>query len=220
MKKFIYALIVIFLTFSCQEGKKGQSKEQAAASQEESMTEEQQETEETEAPVKEEESETPQGKTSEKAVQPTKKVKPVNPIKKLIKPKKEVPPPENPAKHVNKEKAGAKSVSELITIDKYSKLNLEEAKLLMEKYWYKFKGKDYNQVKDQFEKYKKEANDIFLKYGITDKQELVEWVKDHKKEIRQYWKDYPRYEVHALYPEFEAANEKIHELAQAARNGK
>jgi hypothetical protein len=118
------------------------------------------------------------------------------------------------------EKPGVKADKGKMTVEKYSMLNREQAKLLMEKYWLTFKDKGYDEVKDKFTRYKKEANDIFLEYGVTNKQELIPWAKKNRKEIKQFWKEHPEYEVYELYPEFSAANEKVHELAEAERNKK
>ncbi len=126
----------------------------------------------------------------------------------------------HPARSENKQKTKTgqkntgKNASRTMSVEKYCKLNLEEAKLLMETYWYKFKGKDYEEVKGLFDRYKKESNAILQKNGIRDKRVLIEWTQKNKKKIKQCWKEHPEYDVYKIYPEFESANAKIHELAQ------
>jgi hypothetical protein len=100
----------------------------------------------------------------------------------------------------NHNKSRAKRVKKKkMTIEKYSKVNNETRKLLMEKYWPKFKGKKYNEVKDLFTQYKEEKKDIYSKYKIDKKSSLHYFFKRNFKEIYKYeakdseYKKYPEY---------------------------
>ena len=104
---------------------------------------------------------------------------------------------------------------EEMTPEKYCKLDLEKAQLLMDKYWNTFKDKDYADVKDEYAQYEKDLAAINKKYGIKDEQKLVYWARDHRTELKKYRADHPDYDIYSLYPEFADANVKLYHYAMA-----
>lgn len=107
-----------------------------------------------------------------------------------------------------------------MTIEKSAKLENELASLLMDKYWSNFKGKEYNEVKDLYNKYNKEKDEIYQKYGVIkhtsfDQQKYTYWTRDHREELKQFRKSHPEYDFYSKYPEFGDANIQLYHYAQA-----
>ncbi len=108
-----------------------------------------------------------------------------------------------------------------MTVEKACKLDSEQAALLMEKYWSKFKDKDYQEVKDIYKQYLKEDDAIYNKYGVsTDKngfdvQDYEYWARDNKSEMKKFREENPEYDFYAKYPDFSAANVQLYKFSMA-----
>ena len=98
-----------------------------------------------------------------------------------------------------------------MTVENATQLDYERAKLLMEKYWAEFKGKDYSAVKDSYAQYQKEIDEIFQKYGVStnrsgfNKQSYTYWHRDHRQELKEYRKNHPDLDFYEKYPEYDDA---------------
>jgi hypothetical protein len=95
-----------------------------------------------------------------------------------------------------------KSKKEKMTVEKYCIINNETTKLLMEKYWEKFKGKKYSEVKDIYAQYSEEKEDIYKKYKIVKILSLSNFYRRYYKEVRKYKANHPEYKE---YPEYTKA---------------
>lgn len=93
-----------------------------------------------------------------------------------------------------------------LTIETYSALVNELRALLMEEYWEDFKGKDYEEVKDLYNEYKKDEKAIEEKYGIEDVLDISNYFRRHMKEIMEYQKNNPDFKD---YPEYNDAKKKL-----------
>jgi len=93
-----------------------------------------------------------------------------------------------------------------LTVETYSALINEQRALLMEKYWDDFKGKDYDEVKDLYEEYKKEEEAIHEKYGIEKVLDISHYFRRNMKEIMEYQKNNPDFKD---YPEYNDAKKKL-----------
>lgn len=103
-----------------------------------------------------------------------------------------------------------KAKKEKMTVEKYCKIKNETRKLLMEKYWIKFKGKKYSEVKDLYSQYVKEEKDIYKKYKIKKPLSLTSYFRRHFKEIDAYKAKDPEYKE---YPEYAPAAKTVIEFA-------
>ncbi|MFP4557541.1 MAG: hypothetical protein ACLFNU_11790 [Bacteroidales bacterium] len=110
----------------------------------------------------------------------------------------------NKTEKVKEEKKG-------LTIESYSALVNEQRALLMEKYWEDFKGKDYEEVKDLYEEYKKEEEAIHKKYGIEDILDISNFFRGHMKDVMEYQKNNPDFKD---YPEYDEARRKLIAFAE------
>ncbi len=102
-----------------------------------------------------------------------------------------------------------------MTVEKYCRLELDQAKLLMDKYWKTFKGKDYSEVKDAYKAYDNEKDELLKKYGVTNEQKLTYFARDNKDKIKEYRKAHPEYDIYTNYPEFQDANVQLYHYAEA-----
>lgn len=107
-----------------------------------------------------------------------------------------------------------------MTLENASKLEFERVSLLMNKYWVKFKGKDYADVKDIYAKFKDEDNKIFQKFGVTNKQSYTYWKRDHKSELHTYRKTHPQYDFYVKFPEYKKALITLYHFDEAKRHSK
>ena len=104
-------------------------------------------------------------------------------------------------------KAVATEVKKM-TVENAAQLDYEQAKLLMEKYWSEFKGKDYSAVKDIYAQYQKEIDEIYQKHGVStnrsgfNKQSYTYWHRDHRQEMKEYRKNHPDLDFYEKYPEY------------------
>ena len=102
-----------------------------------------------------------------------------------------------------------------ITVEKACKLNNEVATLLMQNYWGKFKGKDYKDVKDIYEKYLIEEDAIYNKYGVStgksgfNVQSYQYWKRDNRSDLKKFRKEHPEYDFYVKFPEFLDANAQV-----------
>ena len=97
-----------------------------------------------------------------------------------------------------------------LDVETYCKMSNEFRALLMEKYWEQFKGKSYEEVKDIYEKYQKEEDAIFDKYGLENKLDFSNFFRGHFKEIEAFQKTNPEYKEYEEYPD---AKRKIVDFA-------
>lgn len=97
-----------------------------------------------------------------------------------------------------------------VTVEKYVNFYKDADALMMEKYWPKFKGKEYSDVKDQYEQYKKEEKALLEKHNIEDFSDLQKFFRRNFKEVREYRENDPDYKE---YPEMQAAKEQIIDYA-------
>lgn len=106
------------------------------------------------------------------------------------------------------EKIDARSM----TVELYSKIISAQRKLLMEKYWAEFKGKEYIEIKDLYSEYLKEEDAILEKYNIEDELVLSSFFRSHYSEVEAYRKSDSEIIV---YPEYPEAKKLIGEFAMA-----
>lgn len=99
-----------------------------------------------------------------------------------------------------------------MTVELYCKINNEERALLMEKYWEKFKGKGYSEVKDIYAEYTNEEEAIIEKYNLEKRGELNNFFKYNYSEIEEYQKTNPNF---IDYPDYKEAKKKILDFAMA-----
>lgn len=109
-----------------------------------------------------------------------------------------------------KEMAKAKPEKAEMTVELYCKVSNEEKALLMEKYWDKFKGKTYEDVKDIYAQYQKEEDAIYEKHGIENKLDMSNFFRSNWKEIEEFQKNNPE---NKDYPEYQDAKKKMASFA-------
>lgn len=105
-----------------------------------------------------------------------------------------------------------------MTIERAAELDNKLAALLMEEYWDKFKGKNYKDVKDIYEKYEEEQKAIYAEYGITqkDRQNHTYWKLENRSELKEFRQNNPEYDFYSNYPEYMEALRKVSDLSSAA----
>lgn len=104
----------------------------------------------------------------------------------------------------------AEKKDEEITVEKYVNFYKDADALMMEKYWPKFKGKSYSEVKDLYAQYKKEENALLEKHNVEDFSDLQKFFRRNFKKVSEYRKNDPDYKE---YPEMQAAKEQLMDYA-------
>ena len=104
-----------------------------------------------------------------------------------------------------------------ITTELYCNVYKDVNKMKMEKYWEKFKDKEYEEVKDLYEEYLKEEHDILNRYGLEDFDELQSYYRNHFNEVDEYRANDPDY---VEYPEYQEVKFKLADFAGARANEK
>lgn len=107
-------------------------------------------------------------------------------------------------------KADVKPEKAEITVELYCKVNNELKTLLMEKYWYRFNGKSYDDVKNDYAQYREDEDAIYGKYGIADPLELNNFFRSNFSAIGEFQKDNPE---NKEYPEYQDAKDKLASFA-------
>jgi len=115
-------------------------------------------------------------------------------------------------KEITKENPDQKISWKEMTVELYCKINNEERALLMDKYWEKFKGKEYSEVKDIYEEYINEEQAIIDKFNLKNKDVLNRFFKHNYSEIEEYKKTDPNT---IEYPEYVDAKKKVLDLSMA-----
>lgn len=87
-----------------------------------------------------------------------------------------------------------------ITVEKYCSVNKELKALLMEKYWSKFKGKEYKEIKGIYNDYLNDEKKIYAKYDIKKPLRLSSFFRTHFKEVEAYNSKDPDYKKYEEYP--------------------
>jgi hypothetical protein len=99
-----------------------------------------------------------------------------------------------------------------VTTELYCNVYKEINAIKMEKYWDKFKDKEYEEVKDVYEDYLKEEQTILEKYGLEGFGDLQSYFREHFKEIEEYRANDPEY---VEYPNYQEVKFKLAEFAGA-----
>jgi len=113
-------------------------------------------------------------------------------------------------KEITKENPDQKITWKEMTVELYCKINNEERALLMDKYWEKFKGKDYSEVKDIYNEYDNENKALITKYNLKNRGVLNKFFKYNYSEIEEYKKTDPN---NIEYPEYVEAKKKVLDLS-------
>lgn len=109
-------------------------------------------------------------------------------------------------------KESAKKKKDEVTVEKYVSFYKERDALLMEKYWPKFKGKSYEDVKDLYAKYLEEEKALSEKHGIADLGDLYRFFRKNFRQVREYRENDPEYKK---YPEMQDAKATLVKFASA-----
>lgn len=98
-----------------------------------------------------------------------------------------------------------KKEKEEMTVEKYCAFYNDYDKLMMEKYWPKFKGKEYSEVKDLYDEYKKEEGAIYTKHNV-EYNDLASFFRSNFSAVEKYRQNDPNYKS---YPEKQKAKETL-----------
>jgi hypothetical protein len=106
----------------------------------------------------------------------------------------------------------AEKADQELTIETYCAVRVELRDLLMQNYWEKFKGKEYEEVKDLYDNYLEEEAAIYEKHGIEDPLDLNDFFREHFAAVEEYQRNNPDY---IDYPEFSDARMALASFATA-----
>ena len=110
----------------------------------------------------------------------------------------------------------AEKKDEEVTVEKYVNFYKEADALMMEKYWPKFKGKAYSDVKDLYAQYKKEEKALLEKHNIESFSDLYQYFRKNFKKVREYRENDPDYKK---YPEKDEAKQQLANYAMKKGTG-
>ncbi len=116
-----------------------------------------------------------------------------------------------------KEAAQKKTVEKSgLNMETASKIEYEKIATLMDKYIDKFKDKKYEEVKDLFDQYEKDIDDIYQKYGTT-KEEFKKYRMYHLGEMQPYMQSKPELDYWKKYPAYVDAVGVVYRLKEAKK---